>query len=243
MKTPVTAVLFLTGAVAASLLGVVYARSVHADAAKDRARAIETATDPAEKVAALADAILQPRFQIVDGRRFGISRVITVSGHENVARFLAEGDAEKPLFAALKAQDRPLAIGFLHMGHELGYKPQPTADGGPARTLPAETIEKARQQYRDVKPYGSLVHVGRDTSGAMLAGAHNDLAKSWAPLAEKAKAGTTTRLRAGEFDVFVRPVKSESATCQGCHAGTKLGDTLGALVYYVGKAKTPASGT
>src|SRR5438309_818000 len=70
--------------------------------------------ESALKVAEILDSIVQPRFQ-TDSGVFGLSRIVTISGHERVAGFKTAGPAEARALEKAGAFNREYLISFLHV--------------------------------------------------------------------------------------------------------------------------------
>ena len=49
----------------------------------------------------------------------------------------------------------------------------------------------------------------------------------------RVKRGLSVQLSTATERVFLRPIKADKASCLSCHAGAKMGETLGAMVYTV----------
>jgi len=173
------------------------------------------------KVAELLDSIVQPRFQ-KDAGVFGMGRVMSVNGHNFVARFKPADEAEVRVLNQANAYDRDYLISFLHMTHVPGKYKHP-GDERPGTANP--------------KPYLTPLAV-RDVNDVMV-GSRVD-----ARTLEKVVLKVLPRLRTGAnaqapFDkwlVVMRPVRALQSSCLSCHTGAKTGDTLGVMVYAVNKA-------
>lgn len=200
------------------------------------------------KVAETLNCLIQSRFEKIDMRRFGLSRIIsTPSGHPSVA-LIAETPEEKKWLRIANAAQRDYTISFLHMvkltidperftrdnlrlvtyRSALGDKPYLITVGyhvaeteRPERSF---SKEEARAKYRR----------SQDRLHAMT-GLREQLNKLAVDVLPRLKKGEKMNTTLDGWLVAMRPVKASKAECLGCHTGVKMGDTLGAMVYAVSK--------
>ena len=145
------------------------------------------------------------------------------SGHQSVGfydDFRMSTPAEAALLAAADAPHHPYIMTFLHCAHVPGRPSTPPA-GVPRPWLARIT------SWAFALPL-SPEHV--------QAGMERDM-----PLIQKTATDALPALResrsqektVGAWLVVMRPVRASTATCLGCHAGARRGDTFGVMVYAV----------
>lgn len=183
----------------------------------------ESKTNPERETAELLDSLVQPRFQVTNGKDFGMSRLAPrIKGHGHMGRIEPESEAEKRILAQVAALGCEYRLGFVHTGYQLSRF---TAKSVSAKTPDYEPIWRDNQDYiahkaESLAPYTEriLPTVGRLERGAKI------------------------DMQQGEWQVFLRPVKAEKETCASCHAGTKTGQVMGAMVYLVKRTPSTTAG-
>ena len=176
-----------------------------------------------QQVADTLDGIVQPRFQKNAGR-FGIDRVVHLDGHEGVAWVDPNNPAEARQFAAVKASHRSYVLAFLHCRHKPGAHVDP-----PTPAAPPE-----RHFQPGVYP---LMAVGGTQAGAdkTFQWADKALGPVVLPHFAQLNRGQPAQAEYENWVIVMRPVRALHQACVNCHAGTKIGDTLGVMVYAVDK--------
>src|SRR5689334_9957775 len=187
----------------------------------------ETPSQVAERL----DNIFQPRFHR-DDDRFGISRIITINGHETVPRFGPNETSEKAALKTVDASNRAYIISFLHTDHVPGkmpgsvdHPPIPVPNPPMARFV---TLLLEKQPGSNLKgmPYSGDRIYQEMQSAFTKAGR-----EAWSRLAKGQKVETTS----GKWLLAMRPVRANEKDCLNCHQGAKKGDTLGVMVYAIQK--------
>ncbi len=180
----------------------------------------------AMQVAEALDAYVQPRFEILRDRNFGAMRIV-YRKHAGIVQLKVESPEEQRLIAAVNAADRDYAIQLLHCAQKpdssytyhgtpklemLYFNQQPVATSwdrpmtGPAKQIAAEhDLDNEQIEKTAVKSIAQLMH------------------------------GKEVRSGDEHWEVLMRPVLATKQECLSCHASAKPGDTLGVMVYAVGK--------
>ncbi len=172
-----------------------------------------------EQVADHLDRIVQPRFQQNAGR-FGIDRVL-VGGHDDVYGLDVTTARERANLRLAKQARRPFVVAFLHCVHK------------PGQPVGAKAIEPLD---KDFKPYVTVLAAATKTQAGTeklydWGAAH--LERVTVPLVPQLRRGENLEAQEGNWQIVMRPVRALRASCIGCHAGAKRGDTLGVMVYAV----------
>lgn len=176
-------------------------------------------TNPERQVADLLDSMIQPRFQVTNGKDFGMSRVVPrMQGHGHMGMLQPETEAEKKILADVAQSGYEYKLGFVHTGYQLNRyaRKQPTVSTTPT----FERIWRDNQDYND--PDASV----RDAAGKAVLAA-----------LEKRPNGKEIEAHSGTWAVFARPVLAQKETCASCHANVKVGQPMGAMVYLVRSLK------
>lgn len=206
-----------------------------------RGQSIGKAETPLQ-VAQLLDCVIQPRFQ-EDAGVFGLSRIITLIGHERVASLQPRTDQEESLLHRANAANREYMLGFLHTTHVPGQMrrqgvspsvaPRPVPMAVPAEVAYFTLITHV---VKERLPRGGFP--GSFTPTARM----RQFSRDCAQIEKVAKSEWIRRKGNGEavadcdgWKVVLRPVRALKDSCVNCHQGSKRGDTLGVMVYAVGK--------
>ncbi len=200
----------------------------------------------AAQLVTLIDGTLQPRFQ-QDAGVFGISRtygVDVIGGHQSVLSVLDVPEmATTPPANNLFTTDvgREYIIGFFRFAKKPG-KYVSDVDGQPSitdkRTRPVYqelAWQRTRQQMQTQKPMtrkaGDMGDVlQHDMDQGRLQKAVKAVCLNALPDVRQGRPCDVTR---SGYLIAIRPIKAAKASCLHCHAGAKLNDALGAMVYTV----------
>lgn len=176
-------------------------------------------TNPERQVADLLDSVIQPRFQVTNGKDFGISRVAPVrQGHGHMGMLQPETEAEKKILADVAQSGYEYKLGFVHTGYQLSRF---------ARKLPTySTTPTFERIWRDGKDHDDTDTTARDDAG-----------KAVLTALEKRPNGKEIEAHSGTWAVFARPVLAQKESCASCHANVKVGQPMGAMVYLVRSLK------
>ncbi|HLJ53397.1 MAG TPA: hypothetical protein VKT77_00075 [Chthonomonadaceae bacterium] len=187
--------------------------------------------DTAMNVAEALDSYVQPRFTILRDNEFGAIR-FTFRKHAGVVQLKVDSAKEKQIIANVNAANREYAICLLHCA------PKPLAKFAPES--PRLEILYLNQNWGGENLDLPLpdVHDGDDKALSQL---HFEALQRKAIAALPAlMAGHEYRASNTGWDVLMRPVPARQ-TCLSCHSESKLGDTLGVMVYAVReKQREPA---
>lgn len=179
----------------------------------------DSKTNPERETAELLDSLVQPRFQVTNGKDFGMSRLAPrIKGHGHMGRIEPESESEKRILAQVAALGCEYRLGFVHTGYQLSRF---TAKPVPTNIPDYEPIWRDNQDYNAHKDESLAAYKDRIL-----------------PKAGQLERGAKIDTQQGEWQVFLRPVKAEKATCTSCHAGVKVSQVMGAMVYLV-KRTTP----
>ncbi len=178
-------------------------------------------TETPQQVADTLDSIVQPRFQQNAGR-FGVDRIL-FKGHDNIYSLTGMTASEKRRFRQVNAAHRPYVIAFLHCAHKPGH------DLLDKRHESEELPNAFLQSLAAATATDAGLEKLWDWSGARLE-------KAVLPDLPRLRQGTGMDQDFGNWRLVLRPVRASRASCLGCHAGAKRGDTLGVMVYAVDKA-------
>lgn len=180
----------------------------------------ETPTNPERRVADLLDEVIQPRFQVTNGKDFGISRIAPkIQGHGHMGMLKPESEKEAKTLELVATSGYEYKLGFVHTGFSLSRFS--------GKSVPSEVLPSFDRIWKDNKDYNDKTLPGLDAVGERV------LAK-----AGRLERGHDIELASGEWHVFVRPVKSERETCASCHAGVQKNQVMGAMVYLIRKASS-----
>ena len=174
-----------------------------------------------QEVADTLDSIVQPRFQQNAGR-FGVDR-IALGGHDNIYGLSGVTASETRRFRRVNAAHRPYVIAFLHCAHKPGH----------------DLLSKTRVGGEAPMPYLQTLAAATATetgSEKLWDWSDKHLQKAVLPDLPVLRQGTGMDRDLGNWRVVLRPVLASRASCLGCHAGAKRGDTLGVMVYAMDKA-------
>ena len=182
-------------------------------------RSDERKTSPEHQTAELLDSLIQPRFQVTNGKDFGMSRVIPkIAGHGHIGMLQPESDADKRVLEKVTLLGCDYRLGFVHTGYNLSRRTGKAAVGKipDFETTWRNTADYEAHKNEDLMPYKEHI----------------------LPLVGRLERGAKINTQQGEWQVFLRPVKAERETCVSCHAGVKPGQVMGAMVYLV-QSKSP----
>ena len=194
------------------------------------------------RLAAIIDGILQPRFQ-EDAGVFGMSRtygVDVIGGHQYVLFVLDEADtsrnmpANKPFTTDV---GREYIIGFFRFAKRPGKyvavgmgQPPPNA-GRQARPVYQEIAwQRTWQQEEAQKTSGIDAALQCETDQGRLQKSVQAFCLNSLP---NVKQGSPCDAMRDGWLIAIRPIKATKTLCLHCHAGAKLNDALGAMVYTV----------
>ena len=186
------------------------------------------ATSDAKSLVKSLDNILQRRFKTVDDGRFGISRMPILSGHENIVISSSRGSDDDDTRAFVKRVQelgKPLVVGFAHINHRQADSRLHPDNAGKIEAIIA---------YRDGK-YMNLRERRSDERHELL----KPFIKPIVGRLKDIEAGTSFDIPSKTAYVAVRPVVTDRS-CVQCHAGVKEDQSMGALVYVMPLADTPA---
>jgi hypothetical protein len=176
----------------------------------------------AVSVAETLDTYVQPRFHILRDKNFGAFRIV-YRRHAGLGQLKVESPREKELIANVNATKRDYAIGLFHCAKRFTTKPR------------LELLYLNQEAVVTDSIYGSL------SRGKKLAAKHDlplaAIEKKAVQLKSQLLTGKECRTTQSRWEVLMRPVYASTRECVSCHDGSKLGDTLGVMVYAV--RKTP----
>lgn len=182
--------------------------------------------DTAMKVAETLDAYVQPRFEILRDKNFGISRIV-FRKHAGLVQLKVDTPQEQELIANVNAGNREYGISLLHCA--------PKPDHGIYSVTPRLELFYFNQQ-RIVSDFDSYDYYRASNEDVMKAKQLLD----WESIEKKAIAalpilmkGKEYRAKDASWELLMRPVLAASQECLSCHTNAKLNDTLGVMVYAV----------
>ncbi len=187
------------------------------------------------QIADALDSMIQPRFQKNAGM-FGESR-IGINGHMNIEDFLSQDPGDKKIVNSIVAGNRVFTTGFFHCVKKPGTRYIPNKDN--PESLQKPTTKFGKPTYYMFELVGSKAY----TNGGD--GVPESQAANWDKRhhAEVLKAcladekyllkGIKRQRKLSDSTVYMRPILASKAECVGCHAGARLKDTLGVMVYTV----------
>lgn len=177
----------------------------------------ESKTNPERETAELLDSLVQPRFQVTNGKDFGMGRIAPlIKGHGHMGLIEPESEAEKRILAQVTALGCEYRLGFVHTGYQLSRY---TGKAVRTNTPDFETVWRDNADYNAHKNESLAPYKERIL-----------------PMVGQLERGAKIDTQQAEWQVFLRPVKAEKATCASCHAGVKTGQVMGAMVYLVKKS-------
>jgi hypothetical protein len=192
------------------------------------------------KVADTLDCFVQQRFDKVD-ERFGLSRMVTLNGHQNV-RLFPETDEEKRLLKAVIDSRRDYSVSFVHVARPPAIL-KATAKNFPQYTAERRTSDVVYSVRLDLglakSKSNMAAHAASKRDIGRLQQRVRDAANAETRATERAKRDVE-RLKRGDridyslagWSVALRPVAARAA-CVECHTRSKVGETLGVMVYAV----------
>jgi hypothetical protein len=185
-------------------------------------RALNASQPVPDRITELLDALIQPRFQ-KDGGVFGMRRVVRSPGHEEVGALTDLSAWDKKQLAQLRALKHTYRVGMLRVKHPPGHYRK---GQGP--------ILGAQEASDPASPRGVHLPAFYPMIGPEFADPDNSpISKTaLAALPEMERKGTASGVT-GRWKVTLRPVRATKQACVGCHRGSRLGETLGVLVYAV----------
>lgn len=214
MKNTATRSLVMAGVLLA-MVGLALART---DSTKD------AKTNPERQVADLLDSVIQPRFQVTNGKDFGISRVAPkIKGHGHMGMLKPENDKEAKILEQVTASGYEYKLGFVHNGFALSRYS--------GKAVSAKELPSFDRIWKDNKDFIEKALPGLEAAATKV------LAK-----ADRLEKGQDVEVESGDWHVFVRPIKAERETCASCHAGVKPSQVMGAMVYLVRASGSGSSG-
>jgi hypothetical protein len=214
-------------------------------------------------VAEALDALIQKRFQVVDGQIFGKERAsLRIDGHGSITDSLLENadtkNHENALFDNANRQQLAWRYAFLHLSHPLSKLPVTNETGQPEFQKYYQQMQKDQfgiaeymesfdefvTNLRDLNPKQELYPWFTPDSQIKAAPNKNIIVKEWkddfskkalikGEFVQRAMQGQAFEVPAGPERLYVRPVRIQQDTCLSCHVGSKKGDTLGAMLYWV----------
>jgi hypothetical protein len=208
----------------------------------------------ARKVVELLDKFVQPRFEKLDGR-FGMSRMRGMNGHAAVV-MTAENDVEKRLLKEAQTAGHSYEVHFMHIPHPKGTAPKESAPGGVTTVVRGPATKEPKYYLHPLQGIGKqmepLVDPYRNQPEPRTAEEVSERIKVRTKLAwertqrliKLAEAempalmrGKSTERTHKNWLLAFRPVKASKQECVGCHTGSKMGDTLGAMIYAIHEVK------
>ena len=182
---------------------------------------LETATQVAEQL----DAYVQPRFEILRDKNFGAFR-ITYHEHAGIVQLKVDTEREKQQIANVNAANHDYAINLLHCGvipNGRSYIDRPQLEllyfnekaVVNASNYPGSSKEIKEKNHFKTEPF------------------FDKAVKALPQLRD----GKEFRASDAKWETLMRPVLASKQECLSCHKTSKIGDTLGVMVYAVRKAK------
>ena len=202
------------------------------------------------QVTSLLDRVIQPRFLKVDGN-FGLSRLARLEGHGKVHLYPGS-EEDRRLLNEAREMRHAYDVRFMSIPHPSGTLPK----GAP--TIHRATVRAAVHLTGIESIFGQYGEQVGETLPP-LPGDSEKAKQRAAERMERERARTDRLTQLGEaalpalrqgkqvesfekgWHVSFRPVRASEQTCVSCHAGSKLGDTLGVMVYAVREAQERAS--
>lgn len=182
--------------------------------------------DTATKVAETLDAYVQPRFEILRDKNFGISRIV-FRKHAGIVQLKVDTPQEQELIANVNAANRDYAINLLHCA--------PKPDRGIYSVTP-----ELQMLYFNQQQVASSYDFGRRYGSEGISDAKFLEHITWESIAKKSIAALPTLMKGKEYrtkdaswELLMRPVLAANQECLSCHTNAKLNDTLGVMVYAV----------
>jgi hypothetical protein len=200
------------------------------------AKVVLSPGDPGRKpestmeVADALDRYVQPRFQIIGDRDFGTSRVVQ-RGHTGIVGLKIETSREQALIADVDAANRDYTISLLRCVSSPAYRILP----GQAQ-LHLLYYNQQQVASSDVDNNGGT-RKQWELRSKFDSAAIEQRARA---VLDRLLAGQEYRAEGSRWDLLMRPVRASKTACLGCHKGSKLGDTLGVMVYAVGREQRSA---
>jgi hypothetical protein len=249
--------LLTTATVGVLMAATVLSHPAGLDSKQDGLKITPVADSP-QKVAELLDGFAQSRFQKFGDGSFGVDRIVRVGGHDGV-RFRGQTPEETKRLEAVMAANHDFVMMLLRMTHVpatahfdgKGIKdlpPRVIHAGSAASAKPVESKDLYWQTLRfiDDRDY----HPGRYVRNRSLRVGEKPTPapfeigqKEWqeACLAElpRLSKGQKVDKQAGDWLLAMRPIRAEQKACLNCHTQSKVGDTLGVMVYAVNRQSTP----
>ena len=182
--------------------------------------------DTAMKVAETLDAYVQPRFEILKDKNFGVTRFI-YRKHAGIVQLKVDTPLEHELIANVNAANRDFAISMLHCAPKPGYS---------ISSLPPELQLLYFNQEQLASEFDTYRHY------ATMGTSDVKFAMDWdrEAIEEKAIAvlpalmnGKEYRTKEAPWELLMRPVLAANQECLSCHTNAKLNDTLGVMIYAV----------
>ena len=182
----------------------------------------------AMQVAEALDSYVQPRFEILRDRNFGAFRLV-YRLHAGIVQLKVDTREEQKAIANVNAAHRDYTISLLHCA------------------------PKPNHAYYNGKPRLAMLYFNRESvappwetygPGKKIAAEHNLDFEQFEEKAIKAlprlMQGKEVRAGSEAWEVLMRPVVASKQECLSCHTTARTGDTLGVMVYAVGKRKRDA---
>jgi hypothetical protein len=196
------------------------------------ARVLAQQRSAPDRVTELLDALIQPRFQ-KDGGVFGMRRVVRSPGHEEVGALTDLSAWDKKQLAQIRALKHDYRVAMLRVKHPPGhYRKGQGPIFGAGNTL----LVAAPARGKGVLTPAFYPMIGPESDDPNNSAIRKT---AMAALPELERNGTASG-NAGPWKVTLRPVRATKGSCVGCHQGSRLGDTLGVLVYAVDTRDQPA---
>jgi hypothetical protein len=201
----------------------------------------------AKELVETLDRFVQPRFLKLDGR-FGGSRLARLDTHAAVM-LVAESDEEKALLKQAHEMRHAYDISLLHLPHTAGTRPANSRSIIPAskETRPVYLIgiESRGGYFGDKAGEGAYDPSWNDEEKRVWAQKRTKRMRErtdrLTSIGEEAvpalKQGKSVEKRESGWYISMRPIRATEESCVNCHAGSKTGETLGAMVYCVREAK------
>ncbi len=185
-----------------------------AGSAKNRpVKARSAAFDPeARKIADLVDSVVQERFRRPLDQTFGLSRVAR-PGDERMTHSSSTTESDKPVLEKAEASGRAWRVLFYQ-----------------TRSLSSDSLKATEYAHEDglTNLASSERPARRNMGSAFYTATRSELDT----LKRHLVAGRSAEASADGWRLFARPVLADKS-CVSCHAGARVGENLGTVVYAV----------
>ena len=192
--------------------------------------------DEPSQVVQLLDGVIQPRFQQRAGM-FGLSRIVTLFGHEAVGNLGEVEPAEEKQLQEAQLLRRDYWVGMVHLPHTPGQIKAPNNS--------TKIVSGSRAERTTVTRLTLIGMYDVAKQKTKRVAWQDEKEKKWFLELEKTakmnlpktKNGKPADIEQGNWKIALRPVLANHSTCLDCHQGAKQGEVLGVMVYAVDKQK------